>query len=203
MAMVWVQANLPLVGFVVCALLLALVLLVGRGKRRERHRAADVLDEGAAPAQRNAALIEAPSAAARVSLGGEAVKVAELADTGPAIMGGIGGVIAAAAAHEVQAVETTGEVTEATAVAPAAPEPTETDDLTRIKGLGPKLKVRLAELGVVSFAQIAAWTEADIAAVDAKLGTFAGRSTRDQWVEQARFLASGDVAGYEAKFGKL
>jgi predicted flap endonuclease-1-like 5' DNA nuclease len=56
---------------------------------------------------------------------------------------------------------------------------------------------------VVSFAQIAAWTEADIVAIDAQLGTFAGRSTRDQWVAQAQFLAAGDVAGYEAKFGKL
>jgi predicted flap endonuclease-1-like 5' DNA nuclease len=93
-----------------------------------------------------------------------------------------------------------GELAEAVAAQEAA---TQTDDLTRIKGLGPKLKARLAELGVVSFAQIAAWTEADIVAIDAQLGTFAGRSTRDQWVAQAQFLAAGDVAGYEAKFGKL
>ncbi|HWU01173.1 MAG TPA: hypothetical protein VN222_00420, partial [Novosphingobium sp.] len=72
-----------------------------------------------------------------------------------------------------------------------------------IKGLGPKLKARLGELGITRFEQIAAWSEADIAGIDAQLGSFAGRATRDQWVAQAGFLASGDVAGYEAKFGKL
>lgn len=77
------------------------------------------------------------------------------------------------------------------------------DDLTRIKGLGPKLARLLADLGVTRFDQIAAWSEADLAEIDGKLGAFAGRPARDAWVEQARLLASGDVAGYEAKFGKL
>ena len=77
------------------------------------------------------------------------------------------------------------------------------DDLTRIKGLGPKLSTLLAGLGVTRFAQIAAWTDADLAAIDAKLGSFAGRPARDQWVEQARLLAAGDTAGYESRFGKL
>jgi len=94
-----------------------------------------------------------------------------------------------------------GKVDLGTVIATAAAQ--ENDDLTRIKGLGPKLKARLAELGITSFAQIAAWSEADIATIDAQLGSFAGRSTRDRWVEQAGFLASGDVAGYEAQFGKL
>ena len=61
----------------------------------------------------------------------------------------------------------------------------------------------LAELGVTHYAQIAAWTEADIAAIDAQLGAFAGRPTRDSWVEQAQLLISGDAAAYEAKFGKI
>jgi membrane protein implicated in regulation of membrane protease activity len=43
-------------------LLLALLLLRSRkAKRRERHRAPDALDEGAAPAVRNQAYIDAPS----------------------------------------------------------------------------------------------------------------------------------------------
>lgn len=77
------------------------------------------------------------------------------------------------------------------------------DDLLRLKGVGPKLKTLLASLGVTSFAQIAAWTDADIAGIDAQLGSFKGRPIRDQWVDQARYLASGDVAGFEAKYGKL
>lgn len=83
-----------------------------------------------------------------------------------------------------------------------APAP-EGDDLTRIKGLGPKLARLLADLGVTRFDQIAAWTEADLAAIDPKLGAFAGRPARDAWVEQAKLLVAGDVAAYEAKFGKL
>lgn len=77
------------------------------------------------------------------------------------------------------------------------------DDLTRLKGVGPKLAARLNELGVTRFAQIAA-LDADAAlALDAQLGNFQGRMTRDRWIEQARFLAAGDVSGYEAVFGKL
>lgn len=77
------------------------------------------------------------------------------------------------------------------------------DDLGRIKGLGPKLQALLPTLGINSFAQIAALSEADLAALDPKLGPFAGRPTRDGWVEQAKYLAAGDVAGFEARFGKV
>lgn len=93
--------------------------------------------------------------------------------------------------------------------APAPPEPAfapeagQPDDLLRLKGVGPKLRTVLAELGVTRFAQIADWTDSDIAAVDAKLGAFRGRPVRDQWVDQAKYLAAGDVAGFEAKYGKL
>jgi len=79
----------------------------------------------------------------------------------------------------------------------------EPDDLRQIKGVGPKLNGLLVGLGITRYDQIAAWTEQEIAAVDAHLGTFRGRITRDNWIEQAKFLASGDIAGFEAKFGKL
>lgn len=84
------------------------------------------------------------------------------------------------------------------AVAPATGEP---DDLRRIKGIGPKLAALLTSLGVTRFDQIAAWTEADIAEVDRFLGGFAGRIARDSWVEQAGYLARGDVEGFQARFG--
>ena len=77
------------------------------------------------------------------------------------------------------------------------------DDLTRIKGLGPKIQVRLNELGVTSFAQIAAWDDAEIERIDEQLDRFRGRIRRDNWVEQARLLSLGDIAGYEDRFGKL
>lgn len=77
------------------------------------------------------------------------------------------------------------------------------DDLTRLKGLGPKAATTLTAIGVTTFAQMAAWNDADIDAIDAQLGAFKGRIRRDRWVEQAQFLAKGDVAGFEEAFGKL
>lgn len=88
----------------------------------------------------------------------------------------------------------------APASAPAAP--VAADDLARIKGVGPKLVALLGELGVTSFAQIAAWTDEDVSRIDAQLGRFAGRITRDQWVEQAKLLAARDEAGFAERFGR-
>ena len=75
--------------------------------------------------------------------------------------------------------------------------------MSKIKGLGPKLQQLLPGLGLSTYAQIAALSEADLAALDPKLGPFAGRPARDGWVEQAKYLAAGDVAGFEAQFGKV
>lgn len=87
---------------------------------------------------------------------------------------------------------------------PAAPVATgEPDNLLKIKGIGPKVNAVLNGLGITRFEQIAAWTDAELAEIDRHLGNFAGRPVRDQWIEQARYLASGDIAGFEAKFGKL
>ena len=83
------------------------------------------------------------------------------------------------------------------------PMPVEGDDLRLIKGLGPRIATRLGELGVTHFAQLASLDAAAVANLDAQLGNFAGRITRDSWVEQARYLADGDFAAFEAKFGKL
>jgi len=77
------------------------------------------------------------------------------------------------------------------------------DNLRLIKGLGPKLNTMLNDLGVTRFDQIAGLDAKAVAALDAKLGTFAGRITRDNFVDQAGLLAKGDVAGFEAKYGKL
>jgi large subunit ribosomal protein L21 len=62
------------------------------------------------------------------------------------------------------------------------------DDLKLLSGVGPALEKKLNEAGVTSFAQIAAWTEADIAAFDEKL-SFKGRIEREGWVAQAQDLA--------------
>ena len=76
-------------------------------------------------------------------------------------------------------------------------------NLELIKGLGPKVNTLLKGLGVTSFAQVASWTAADVSEIDAQLGAFAGRITRDNWIDQAQLLAAGDVVGFEQKYGAL
>ncbi|WP_342366848.1 hypothetical protein [Qipengyuania flava] len=58
-------------------------------------------------------------------------------------------------------------------------------------------------MGVTSFAQIAAWDEAEIDRIDAQLGRFQGRIRRDDWVGQASLLAAGDDSGFAQRYGKL
>lgn len=126
-------------------------------KTRVTGTSRDVLDEGAAPAQRNKALIDSAPAATPMQPADGAVPAAT----------------------------------------PAG------DELTRIKGLGPKLAGTLREMGVTSFAQIAAWDDAEIDRIDAQLGRFEGRIRRDDWVGQARLLAQGDDSGFAERYGKL
>ena len=64
----------------------------------------------------------------------------------------------------------------------------EEDDLQAIKGLGPKAAKALKAGGVVRYAQIAAWSDEDIAQWDTDLGA-RGRIVRDDWVGQAKTLS--------------
>lgn len=82
-----------------------------------------------------------------------------------------------------------------------APEPD--GPVTQLKGLGSKVAERLATLGITTVGQLAALSDDEAQALDARLGPFTGRMNRDRWQEQARFLAAGDRAGFEAVFGRL
>ena len=115
----------------------------------------DVLDEGAAPAARNKALIDSAPAAG----------------TDP--------------------------------VSTAAPVGSAGDDLTRIKGLGPKIAGQLNGLGITRFSDLAALDDAKIDEVDRALGRFEGRIRRDDWVGQAKLLAAADEDGFTQRYGKL
>ena len=75
----------------------------------------------------------------------------------------------------------------AKAAAPAAAAGA--DDLKQLSGVGPALEKKLHAAGVTSFAQIAAWTEADVAAMDEQL-SFKGRIEREGWIAQAAELAN-------------
>lgn len=65
----------------------------------------------------------------------------------------------------------------------------EGDDLTQLSGVGPALLKKLNAAGITTFAQIAAWTEAEVAEFDEKL-SFKGRIEREGWIAQAKELAS-------------
>lgn len=190
------QTYWPLI---VAALLLGLViawyLFNSSRKTRVTSTSRDVLDDGAAPAQRNKALIDsAPAAtpmqpAAGVPAGGATT---EPAATTPAATP------APTSTPTPIPAPASASATPASASAPAGG-----DDLTRIKGLGPKLSATLRGMGVTTFAQIAAWDDAEIDRVDAQMGRFQGRIRRDDWVGQAAMLAAGDEAGFADRFGKL
>jgi len=71
----------------------------------------------------------------------------------------------------------------------SAPRGGQADDLKKISGVGPKLEALLNEMGFWHFAQIAAWTPAEIAWVDSRL-KFKGRIERDGWIAQATEFAA-------------
>lgn len=73
---------------------------------------------------------------------------------------------------------------------PAARAPAAPDDLKLIKGIGPVLERRLHELGVRSFADLAALTPERVKEIDEAI-EFPGRIERERWIEQAKeFLRS-------------
>jgi len=78
-----------------------------------------------------------------------------------------------------------------------APRGSASDDLKRIRGIGPQNEGRLHALGVWHFAQIAAWTHDNVLWVGSYLA-FPGRIDREEWIAQAKTLA----AGGETEFSK-
>lgn len=63
------------------------------------------------------------------------------------------------------------------------------DDLKVLSGVGPALEKKLHEAGVTTYAQIAAWTDADVENFGEVL-SFKGRIEREGWIEQAKTLAA-------------
>ncbi|MEP1352978.1 MAG: 50S ribosomal protein L21 [Tateyamaria sp.] len=74
--------------------------------------------------------------------------------------------------------------------APAKAAASDGDDLKQLSGVGPALEKKLHAAGVTTFAQIAAWTPEDVAAMDEKL-SFKGRIEREGWIAQAAEMAKG------------
>jgi predicted flap endonuclease-1-like 5' DNA nuclease len=77
------------------------------------------------------------------------------------------------------------------------------DDLCRLKGVGPKFADALHAAGFYNFGQLAGLSPVEIERLDEQLGAFRGRLARDRIVEQADYLARNDTDGFEQRFGKL
>ena len=84
-----------------------------------------------------------------------------------------------------------------------APAPVSAYGLIDVKGLGPKAVPLLEGMGIRTLSDLAGLSAARAAAVDAGLGTLSGRLARDRWIDQAKLLAAGKVAEFEAAYGKL
>jgi predicted flap endonuclease-1-like 5' DNA nuclease len=69
------------------------------------------------------------------------------------------------------------------------------DNLQRIRGVGERNEVRLNQLGIFHFSQIASWTPAELRWIGQKLA-FPERIEHDDWVGQAIVLASGGETGF-------
>ena len=65
------------------------------------------------------------------------------------------------------------------------------DDLKRISGIGKVNEGRLNALGIFHFDQIAAWSRAGNPLVVGTYLAFPGRIDREDWLGQAKMLASG------------
>jgi predicted flap endonuclease-1-like 5' DNA nuclease len=72
------------------------------------------------------------------------------------------------------------------------------EDLKRIRGIGVLIEKKLNSMGVVSYEQIANWSAEDIDRVSQTLD-FKGRIERENWVEQARILASGGATEFSRR----
>ncbi|HEY7669199.1 MAG TPA: hypothetical protein VH852_01045 [Hyphomicrobium sp.] len=74
------------------------------------------------------------------------------------------------------------------------------DDLKRIRGIGVLIERKLNSLGIGNYEQIANWTGADIERISRQLD-FKGRIERENWIEQARILATGGQTEFSRRGG--
>ena len=64
------------------------------------------------------------------------------------------------------------------------------DDISLIGGIGPKIHKALTEMGITTFAQVAAWTPEDVTRIETDIKQ-KGRVAREEWIEQAKELMAG------------
>jgi predicted flap endonuclease-1-like 5' DNA nuclease len=80
-----------------------------------------------------------------------------------------------------------------------APRKGKADDLKEIEGIGPALEKLVNSMGFYHFDQIASWSDADVALVDAEMTNFKGRITRDKWVSQAKIIVTEGLEAFRER----
>jgi predicted flap endonuclease-1-like 5' DNA nuclease len=80
-----------------------------------------------------------------------------------------------------------------------APRKGRADDLKEIEGIGPAMEKLVNSLGFYHFDQIASWSDADIAVVDAEMKSFKGRIARDRWVAQAKIIVTEGLEAFRER----
>lgn len=105
------------------------------------------------------------------------------------------------AIREKETKEQDGKPREQSAMVPPAATPEVFDDLKRIRGIGVLIEKRLNALGVSTYDQIAKWTAIDVERVSDSLD-FKGRIERENWIEQARILATGGQTEFSRRVDK-
>lgn len=80
-----------------------------------------------------------------------------------------------------------------------APRGGKADNLKEIEGIGPAMEKLVNEMGFFHFDQIAGWSDADVAWVDANLKGFKGRVTRDRWVAQAKIIVNEGLEAFRER----
>jgi predicted flap endonuclease-1-like 5' DNA nuclease len=188
------ETTAPLILIALLAVVVIAGIVWGIKLRRDRRTADHIVTQNRAAAEQGSpgSTVAPPVAPSPPPLADEPIVAAAALDATPASI-----------AVEMAAPEPEPIAEPAPAPAPVPPLAPASPDLTQLKGLGPKLVATLAELGITRIDQIAALTPDQAEDLDARLGNFRGRLARDRWIEQARLLAAGDRAAYEAEFGKL
>ncbi|OLF75269.1 50S ribosomal protein L21 [Maricaulis sp. W15] len=71
----------------------------------------------------------------------------------------------------------------------AAPKAAAADALTELTGVGPALATKLNEAGITTFAQVAAWTDADLDALNETITGLKAKAEKNDWINAAKALA--------------
>ena len=141
-------------------------------------RITEILTGGAEPAKAKAAAKAKPAKAKPAGADKVTAKPAPKAETKPA---------AEKAPKTAAEAKPTAKKAPKPASKKAAAEKPAADDLKKISGLGPVLEKKLHGLGITTYAEIAGWSDDDVARIDDELN-FKGRIARDGWIDQAKKL---------------